>query len=185
MSEISTDRRVRRTQGSLAADLLHLLSHHDWDAISVQLICDQADVARASFYAHYPNKAALLDFLFDLNIGDVRAMIHSAPRQTGVIVTLGWLVDHIAEGREFHRKTLQSGNGQRADDADTIQDQCRVLVGRRTGDTSSPARTRNTGLYAGRQFRADQRLALKGGAETAGEMTARVTALTWRVLGAG
>jgi len=183
MSEISTDRRVRRTQGSLAADLLHLLSHHDWDAISVQLICDQADVARASFYAHYPNKAALLDFLFDLNIGDVRAMIHSAPRQTGVIVTLGWLVDHIAEGREFHRKTLQSGNGQMM--LTRFKTSVASLLAEELATQVPPPDPAILAFTLGGSFALISDWALKGGAETAGEMTARVTALTWRVLGAG
>ena len=183
MSEISIDRRVRRTQGSLAAGLLHLMSRHDWDAISVQMICDQADVARASFYAHYPNKAALLDHLFDLNTGDVRAMIRSAPRQTGAIVTLGWLVDHIAEGREFHRKTLQSGNGQlmltrfKASVASLLAEELATQV-----PSPDPAAL---AFALGGSFALISDWALKGGAETAGEMTARVTALTWRVLGAG
>jgi len=53
------DPRVRRTRQLLHEAMIRLLEVKDFDEISVQDITDEATVNRATFYDHYPDKAAL------------------------------------------------------------------------------------------------------------------------------
>jgi AcrR family transcriptional regulator len=55
------DPRIRRTRELLHQSLARLLESHDFDTLSVQEITDAAGVNRATFYAHYPDKFALLE----------------------------------------------------------------------------------------------------------------------------
>jgi AcrR family transcriptional regulator len=55
------DPRIRRTRELLQQALARLLESHDFDNLSVQEITDAAGVNRATFYAHYPDKFALLE----------------------------------------------------------------------------------------------------------------------------
>jgi AcrR family transcriptional regulator len=57
------DPRIRRTRELLQQALATLLETRDFDRISVQDITDAATVNRATFYAHYPDKFALLECL--------------------------------------------------------------------------------------------------------------------------
>ncbi|MGA7155787.1 MAG: TetR/AcrR family transcriptional regulator [Acidobacteriaceae bacterium] len=56
-----TDPRVRRTRQLLQQALAQLLQTREFDKLSVQEITDAAGVNRATFYAHYPDKFALLE----------------------------------------------------------------------------------------------------------------------------
>lgn len=60
-AEPRVDPRVTRTQKLIRDALSELLSEKSFDAISVQDIAGRATVNRATFYAHYPDKIALLD----------------------------------------------------------------------------------------------------------------------------
>jgi AcrR family transcriptional regulator len=55
------DPRIRRTRELLQQALGALLETKDFDKISVQDITDAATLNRATFYAHYPDKFALLE----------------------------------------------------------------------------------------------------------------------------
>jgi AcrR family transcriptional regulator len=59
----ATDPRIRRTRELLQQALRKLLEQKDFEKISVQDITDAATVNRATFYAHYPDKFALLECL--------------------------------------------------------------------------------------------------------------------------
>ena len=59
-SAAADDRRVRRTHDRLAAAFSALLLEQSYDRITVTDIATRADVGRATFYAHYPSKDALL-----------------------------------------------------------------------------------------------------------------------------
>ena len=58
-----TDPRIRRTRELLQQSLSSLLETRDFERISVQDIAESATVNRATFYAHYPDKFALLECL--------------------------------------------------------------------------------------------------------------------------
>jgi AcrR family transcriptional regulator len=55
------DPRIRRTRKLLQDALRQLLDQKEFDKISVQDITEAATVNRATFYAHYPDKFALLE----------------------------------------------------------------------------------------------------------------------------
>jgi AcrR family transcriptional regulator len=55
------DPRIRRTREQLQASLASLIQTQEFETISVQHITDDAGVNRATFYAHYPDKFALLE----------------------------------------------------------------------------------------------------------------------------
>jgi AcrR family transcriptional regulator len=73
-----------------------------WNDITIQTICDRADVARSSFYAHYANRTALLDDVFAVVTEDLHQTIFNQPPRPGELVTIRWLVDHIgAQPEQF------------------------------------------------------------------------------------
>lgn len=100
MTGIKQDRRTRKTRTSLRDALLGELREGGWNDITIQTICDRADVARSSFYAHYDNKAALLDDVFVVVIADLRETLFAQPPRPGELVTIRWLVEHIGEQPE-------------------------------------------------------------------------------------
>jgi len=55
------DPRVTRTRRLLEQAFMELVDETGFDALSVQEITDQAGINRATFYAHFPDKYALLD----------------------------------------------------------------------------------------------------------------------------
>jgi AcrR family transcriptional regulator len=57
------DPRIRRTRQLLLQALERLLETKDFERISVQDIAEAATLNRATFYAHYPDKFALLERL--------------------------------------------------------------------------------------------------------------------------
>lgn len=59
--EDTRDPRVRRTQHLLQQAFLDLLMQHSFEAITVKDISERAMVNRATFYAHFDDKYALLD----------------------------------------------------------------------------------------------------------------------------
>ncbi len=54
------DRRIERTRRSLHQALLELIRTRGWDAITVQDICERANVGRSTFYVHFADKEELL-----------------------------------------------------------------------------------------------------------------------------
>jgi AcrR family transcriptional regulator len=55
------DPRVIRTRGLLEGAFMEVVSEKGFQSVSVQDITDKAGVNRATFYAHFPDKYALLD----------------------------------------------------------------------------------------------------------------------------
>ena len=55
------DPRVKRTRSLILSSFDSLLAEKGFDTISVQDVTDKAQINRATFYAHFPDKYALLD----------------------------------------------------------------------------------------------------------------------------
>jgi AcrR family transcriptional regulator len=53
-------RRVARTKAALEDAFVQLVLERGYERVAVEDISDRADLARATFYAHYPNKEAVL-----------------------------------------------------------------------------------------------------------------------------
>jgi len=66
------DARVRRTERRLREAIVSLLHEKSYPAIVVNEILERADVGRSAFYAHFPNKDALL-------ASGIEQMLHATP----------------------------------------------------------------------------------------------------------
>ena len=60
MSGGKVDRRVKYTKMVLEDSFIKLLEKKDISQISITEICDNADINRATFYAHYSDQNDLL-----------------------------------------------------------------------------------------------------------------------------
>ena len=56
------DPRVKRTRNLILRAFEQLLGEKGFESISVQDVTDKAEINRATFYAHFPDKYALLDY---------------------------------------------------------------------------------------------------------------------------
>jgi len=71
------DRRVQRTRQLLQDALLAMVIEKGYDATTVQDIIDRANVGRATFYAHFPDKQTLLTSRLE----DLRVLLTERRRQ--------------------------------------------------------------------------------------------------------
>lgn len=69
----TTDPRILRSRRMLMESLAKLLMKKEFEDISVQEIADEATLNRATFYLHYPDKAALLQAMTDVRFRDLIA----------------------------------------------------------------------------------------------------------------
>jgi AcrR family transcriptional regulator len=56
LAKHAIDRRITRTRGMLQHALTSLILKKGYEAITIQDICDEANVGRSTFYAHYTSK---------------------------------------------------------------------------------------------------------------------------------
>ena len=56
------DPRVKRTRNLLEQAFMEVVAEKGFQAVSVQDVTEKAGVNRATFYAHFPDKYALLDY---------------------------------------------------------------------------------------------------------------------------
>ncbi len=61
-SDEKLDPRVKRTRSLILTSFESLLAEKNFESISVQDVTDKAQVNRATFYAHFQDKYALLDY---------------------------------------------------------------------------------------------------------------------------
>ena len=61
-AEEKLDPRVKRTRKLILQAFGSLLAEKGFETISVQDVTDKAEINRATFYAHFPDKYALLDY---------------------------------------------------------------------------------------------------------------------------
>jgi AcrR family transcriptional regulator len=54
------DRKRERTRGEIYTAAMNLFLRRGFEAVTIEEICDTADVARATFFLHFPTKEALL-----------------------------------------------------------------------------------------------------------------------------
>lgn len=59
MHQPNIDRRVVKTRRALQHAFMNLILEKGYDAVSIQDICDAADVGRSTFYTHYTGKDEL------------------------------------------------------------------------------------------------------------------------------
>jgi len=93
VSAIVEDRRVRRTKAALQQAMVDLVVEQGYESISIDALAARADVTRATFYAHYASKAALLTAVVDHFADDVIAALEAAEGAHGPAVRLEVLLE--------------------------------------------------------------------------------------------
>ena len=102
------DRRVLRTCRTLRDALVQLILQRGWDEITVQDICERADVGRSTFYTHFADKEELLLSGFD----DLRRALREQGRASGV--PLGFaraMIEHASENQRLFRALVGKRSG--------------------------------------------------------------------------
>ena len=120
----SVDRRTLRTRRALRDALLSLLVEKGWDDLSVQDLCDRADIGRSTFYLHFPSKEELLKGSLDDLRGALNALTDEVGKTKPVrpLAFVHGLLDHIHEQRQLCRSIF----GRRS--AHTVQVRFREMV---------------------------------------------------------
>jgi AcrR family transcriptional regulator len=96
------DRRVRRTRELLSNALTSLILEKGYERVTVQDICDRADVGRSTFYAHFQDKEELLLSGFDDLKEELRQAFADHEQQTAAPDTKpgSWaalaVIEHLA-----------------------------------------------------------------------------------------
>jgi AcrR family transcriptional regulator len=107
----SGDRRVQRTRRTLREALVSLLLERGWEAVSVQDVCERADVGRSTFYTHFADKEDLLVGGFD----DLRKALRRqlAPPQAGHPLPFAHgMIEHAHEQQRLFRALVGKRTGQ-------------------------------------------------------------------------
>ncbi|HXH67827.1 MAG TPA: TetR/AcrR family transcriptional regulator [Candidatus Limnocylindrales bacterium] len=122
------DPRIRRTRRLLQGALKRLLEAKEFDKITIQDIAEAATLNRATFYAHYPDKFALLEELIRLNfleLLDRRNISFDGTCATAFHPVILAVCDYLAE----LQKSLSSKHLQFEPFVErTVIDQIRVIL---------------------------------------------------------
>jgi len=102
------DRRKQRTRQAVSQALIALIQEKRYDAITVQDVCDRANVGRSTFYAHYQDK----DDLLTTNFSDVMKSLGQplAYRDGQLVFPIAPLFEHV-QGHQHLYKALLWGGG--------------------------------------------------------------------------
>lgn len=100
LSDIRTDRRIAKTRTALSGAMFRLIARFDWEEISVSRICEEANVARSTFYLHFGSPTALLDDTISKVVGQL------SEQAQGPLPVLEWLVDHVTSNRPIFQRTV-------------------------------------------------------------------------------
>ncbi|MGW6054788.1 TetR/AcrR family transcriptional regulator [Streptomyces sp. NPDC055189] len=113
---MAEDRRTRRSRRALGSALVELVLERGFTALTVEDITERADVARATFYAHFKDKEGLFarvtsDLLDELAERLRPAMADSAVGFTGKPVLE--MLRHARDERDLYRIVLRGeGDGK-------------------------------------------------------------------------
>jgi AcrR family transcriptional regulator len=113
MKTEKTDRRVKYTKILLKKSLVELMREHPISKISVKILCEEADINRSTFYAHYTDQYDLLKQLEQEVITELEKHISNDDfsKQTAQTVqALNQILAYIAKNDDLF-KILLSENG--------------------------------------------------------------------------
>jgi len=102
------DRRRQRTRQAVSQALIALIQEKRYAAITVQDICDRANVGRSTFYAHYQDKDDLLTSNFQQVIESLGQPL--AYREGQLVFPIAPLFEHV-QGHQHLYKALLWGGG--------------------------------------------------------------------------
>ena len=107
------DRRIARTRNALVDALQQAMNERPWADISVQQLCEQADVSRSTFYAHFDGKHELLEQCFERLANELTGpVVNRGLDEFGTLSYLPSLLAHIKVHCELFRLNANSAAGQ-------------------------------------------------------------------------
>ncbi len=106
------DRRVARTRGLLQHAFLALIVKKGYEAVTIQDICEEADVGRSTFYSHYTGK----DDLKRRGLDHIRAVLLARQKKAlsasdGIPATLSFslpMFEHARDHLPLYRALIGS-----------------------------------------------------------------------------
>ncbi len=101
------DRRALRTRQTLSHALIALIQEKRYEAITVQDICDRANVGRSTFYAHFQDKDDLLASNFQQVMQSVGSQIEW--RDGRFIFSIAPLFQHVQEHHHLYKALVWGG----------------------------------------------------------------------------
>src|SRR5260370_29833079 len=103
------DRRVARAGRTLHEALIRLIKRKGYAALTVQEIIDEADIGRATFYAHYHGKEDLLRGGFERLRSELKAARRTARQGSEQDPPLSFslaMFEHACPYRDHYRSML-------------------------------------------------------------------------------
>lgn len=115
----SLDRRQRKTRSALDGALLRLIADRPYAAITVEDIVTAADLARATFYAHYRDKDDLLAAANERLMTDLMTTVagvswQDPPKYSAIGVRT--ILRHVDGHRDLYRLLISGEGGTAARD---------------------------------------------------------------------
>jgi AcrR family transcriptional regulator len=104
----SGDRRIKRSRDLLLSALFSLMSERGYERLTIQNIIDRASVGRATFYAHFDSKNALLAS----SVSGLREFVLSTASKNADVAfpfTLPFF-EHLATARSIFELTVARAN---------------------------------------------------------------------------
>jgi AcrR family transcriptional regulator len=106
------DRRVQRTRRALRLAFVSLLAERGWDWVTVQAVCERADVGRSTFYMHFQGKEDLLEGgLDDLRHELRRQATDERESEATLLPFARGLIEHVREQRRLFRAIVGRRSG--------------------------------------------------------------------------
>jgi AcrR family transcriptional regulator len=136
------DRRVARTRSALQHALTALILKKGYDAITVEDICEAADIGRSTFYMHYTGKDDLKRRGIEEHLR--RQLMHQyRPRGDHRHQSLGFslpMLEHARDHRDLYRALVGGRGGMVALESirrilsDLVRDELAATVGKANDD---------------------------------------------------
>ncbi len=102
--EENLDPRVKRTRNLILSSFESLLAEKGFETISVQDVTDKAQINRATFYAHFQDKYALLDvaiqkmFMAEIEKRTLNVCSYSPDNLRNLILAVVEFISHVHTG---------------------------------------------------------------------------------------
>ena len=109
-------RRVARTKAAIEDAFVQLVLEHGYERVAVEDISDRADLARATFYSHYPNKEAVLFSVFNRLVEELmqRIAYQGGPWNVVRRDAIQTAYKHAAEKPDLYRACLSDARTRQA-----------------------------------------------------------------------
>ncbi|MFL1422779.1 TetR/AcrR family transcriptional regulator [Staphylococcus ureilyticus] len=101
------DKRIRKTQRALKQTMLHLLQEEQIEEITVTDVCEESEIVRRTFYAHYTDKYDLIEHIMDDYISDFIEICHFKENVDFKLGNIKWF-QYIYENREVFNTLFRS-----------------------------------------------------------------------------